>query len=86
MHYLQLRMEEGAQKEIRDYANAIYDLVKDKVPFTMKAFQDFRLNSIQLSGPEIECLKNKTLPKSPGEKREFLSKLKKLGLNNYISI
>jgi len=86
MHYLQLRMEEGAQKEIRDYANAIYDLIKDKVPFTMKAFTDYRLTSIQLSGVEIECIKNKTLPESPGEKREFIHKLEKLGLNNYITI
>ncbi len=86
MHYLQLRMEAGAQKEIQDYATAIYQLVKDKVPHTMKAFSDFRLNSIQLSGVEVECLNTKTLPKSPGEKREFLSKLKKLGLENYITI
>ncbi len=86
MHYLQLRMEAGAQKEIQDYANAIYELVKDKVPFTMKAFSDFRLKSIQLSEIEIECIKTKTLPKSPGEKRELLNKLKILGLENYISI
>lgn len=81
MHYLQLRMESGAQKEIRDYAVAIFQLVKPLCPITMKAFEDFRLNSIQLSGIEIDCIKNKYLPNSPGEKREFIEKLDKLGLS-----
>jgi thymidylate synthase (FAD) len=81
LHYLRLRMDEGAQKEIRDYAEAIYKLVEDKVPITMKAFRDYRLNSINLTGLEIECLKNKKLPESPGERREFLEKLKRLEIN-----
>ena len=80
MHYLQLRMEPGAQLEIREYANAIHDLVVNKAPFTMKAFRDFRLDAIQLSGVEIECIRSKTLPISPGEKREFLAKMERLGL------
>lgn len=81
MHYLQLRMEPGAQKEIRDYANAIYELVKPICPITMKAFRDFRTESIQLSSIEIDCIKNKYLPSSPGERREFVEKLDKLGLS-----
>lgn len=86
MHYLQLRMEAGAQQEIQEYARAMYDLIKEKVPYTMKAFSDFRLNIIQLSGVDIECIRTKTLPNSPGEKRELLNKLKILGLENYISL
>lgn len=86
MHYLRLRMEPGAQKEIRDYANAIYDLVKPFVPITMKAFIDFRMNVIQLSGPEIEAIANGTPIKSPGERREFEQKIKRLGLDKNISI
>jgi len=84
MHYLRLRMEPGAQKEIRDYANAIYDLVKPLVPITMKAFIDFRMNVIQLSGPEIEAISNGTPIKSPGERREFEEKIKRLGLDKNI--
>jgi thymidylate synthase (FAD) len=80
MHYLRLRLEPGAQLEIREYAEAIYKLVVDKAPLTMNAFSDFRLNTIQLSGVEIECIKNKTLPTSPGERREFLEKMKRLGI------
>lgn len=80
MHYLQLRMEPGAQKEIRDYADAIFNIVKGICPLTMKAFEDFRLNSIQLSGVDIECIRTKTLPTSPGERREFIQKLDQMGL------
>lgn len=85
MHYLQLRMEPGAQQEIQDYANAIFKLVEPLAPDTMKAFMDFRVNSMQLTGPEIELLKNghlsaEEITLSPGEKREFIDKLKRLGL------
>ena len=80
MHYLHLRMDSHAQKEIREYANAIYTLVEPLVPITMKAFTDFRVNAMHLSGPEIESLKTGTIIKSPGERREFNEKLERLGL------
>ncbi len=80
MHYLRLRMELGAQKEIREYAEAIYELIKPLVPVTMKAFMDFRMNSIQLSSPEIEAIANGTPIDSIGERREFEEKLILLGL------
>jgi thymidylate synthase (FAD) len=73
-------MELGAQKEIREYAEAIYELIKPLVPVTMKAFMDFRMNSIQLSGPEIEAIANGTPIDSVGERREFQEKLILLGL------
>jgi len=85
MHYLRLRLEPGAQKEIRDYANAIYQLIQPLVPITMKAFVDFRMNAIQLSGPEIEAIANGTPIESIGERREFEEKLKLLGLDKNIS-
>jgi len=85
MHYLRLRLEPGAQKEIREYAEAIYEIIKPLVPITMKAFIDFRMNSIQLSGPEIEAIANGTPIESLGERREFEEKLKLLGLDKNIS-
>ena len=80
MHYLHLRMDSHAQKEIREFANAIYTLVEPLVPITMKAITDFRVNAMHLSGPEIESLKTGTIIKSPGERREFIEKLERLGL------
>jgi len=86
LHYLQLRMESGAQQEIQDYAHAIYKLVEPLVPLTMKAFQDFRVNSMQLTGPEVVLVAQGKLSESelsdmsPGERREFIQKLKRLNL------
>ena len=78
MHFLQLRMHETAQLEIREYANAIFKLIEPLVPLTMEAFKDFRLDAITLTGPEIEALNSGKLIEAPGEKREFEEKLKRL--------
>ena len=81
MHYLHLRMDEHAQMEIRHYANAIYELVQPLVPVTMEAFKDFRINSMHLTGPEIESIATGKRIDSPGERREFEEKLKRLNIN-----
>ena len=81
MHFLQLRMDHHAQEEIRDYATAIYELVQPLVPHSMEAFMDFRVNAMQLTGPEIEALNSGKEIESPGERREFEEKLKRLKLN-----
>jgi thymidylate synthase (FAD) len=79
MHYLRLRMEPGAQEEIRVYANEIFSIVEKLAPISMRAFVDFRVNSLTLSGPEVEAFKNGTKLSSPGEQREFENKMKLLG-------
>jgi thymidylate synthase (FAD) len=81
MHFLQLRMDHHAQKEIRDYATAIYELVQPLVPYSMEAIMDFRVNALQLTGPEIEAIATGKEIESPGEQREFQEKLKRLKLN-----
>lgn len=82
MHYLQLRLEPGAQQEIRVYAEAIRDLVAPLVPLTMKAFNDYRLNSLQLSALDIECIKARSLAPMANkrERKEFVAKLDALDL------
>jgi thymidylate synthase (FAD) len=82
LHYLHLRMDGHAQKEIRDYATAIFELVKPLVPITMEAFMDFRVNAMQLTGPEIEALATGKEIESPGERREFQEKLKRLKIKS----
>ena len=71
MHYLHLRMDEHAQMEIREYANAIYELVQPLIPVTMEAFKDFRIDAMHLTGPEIRALAGGEKIESPGERREF---------------
>ena len=85
MHYLHLRMGEGAQKEIRDYANTIYRIVEPLAPLTFRAFRDFKLNSIKFTRPELDVLAG-LIPKLPeefeglskGESNEFKAKLLKM--------
>ena len=57
LHFLALRMDAHAQKEIRDYATAIGErIVARWVPLTWEAFQDFRLQGDSLSRHEKEIL------------------------------
>lgn len=42
MHFLALRMDKHAQIEAREYANAIYNLLKEILPETMKLFDLYR--------------------------------------------
>ena len=58
LHFLELRMEDHAQKEIRDLANQVYELIKPLCPVTCEAFEDFRLGSITLSRREVEAILN----------------------------
>jgi thymidylate synthase (FAD) len=56
-HFLGLRMEAHAQKEIRDYATLIGEsIVSVLFPKSWKAFVDYRLNAMALHGREIEVI------------------------------
>jgi thymidylate synthase (FAD) len=57
LHFLALRSDPHAQYEIRVFAEAIVDIVKDWVPHTYGAFQDYRLGGAFLSQAEVELLK-----------------------------
>lgn len=76
LHFLRLRMDDHAQKEIQDLAKAMYELVKPVVPFTCEAFEDFRLGSVTLSRLEVEAMREgrKEIP-GKGENQEFQAKL-----------
>ena len=56
-HFLRLRADPHAQYEIRVYAEVICDLVKAWVPAAYGAFEDYRLNAAQISGPAMEALR-----------------------------
>jgi thymidylate synthase (FAD) len=80
-HFLSLRMDEHAQQEIRDYANAMFAMVRKIVPIATEAFVDYELESLHLSRLEIEALRgdgtiNTT---NKGEQAEWLTKKKRLG-------
>ena len=56
-HFLRLRADEHAQYEIRVYAEVIMSIVKDWVPLAYAAFENYRLNSIQISEVAVSCIK-----------------------------
>jgi thymidylate synthase (FAD) len=85
MHFLRLRADAHAQFEIRVYAEAICELVKAWVPATWAAFEDYRLNGAQFSGPGMavlrrmlagEAVTQESSGMSKGEWREFEAMLK----------
>ena len=57
LHFLKLRCDSHAQKEIRDYADVILDLVREWVPLTAEAFDDFVLEGEKLSRMELAVVR-----------------------------
>lgn len=87
LHYVKLRIDSShAQHEIVLLAQIMYGMVRKVVPIACQAFEDYELNSITFSGPELMLLasmitdenrsKNDTL--STREKNEFNEKLKRM--------
>ncbi|WP_227285080.1 FAD-dependent thymidylate synthase [Boseongicola sp. H5] len=79
-HFLRLRADAHAQYEIRVYAEAIAEMVKDWVPAAYGAFEDYRMGGVNLSGKGVDCLRRmlsgervtqKNSGMSKGEWREF---------------
>ncbi len=79
-HFLRLRADAHAQYEIRVYAEAICDVVRDWVPAAYSAFEDYRLGGVQFSAKGMDCLRRmlagetvtqETSGMSKGEWREF---------------
>ena len=83
-HFSKLRMDSHAQQEIRDYAVAMYELVKPLFPICCDAFEDYVLNARTFSAKEMKIIKDNlngswVMAKyglSERESKEFLEKLK----------
>ena len=57
LHFLDLRMDEHAQYEIRAYATTIAEEIVSKwVPMVWEAFLDYRRHAMQLSRIEVEVI------------------------------
>ena len=87
-HFLGLRLDSHAQYEIRVYAEEMAKIARAVAPNSYEAFEDYHLNSISLSGPEVECMKEILKGKSTEEvaesinnkreREEFLAKFAKI--------
>lgn len=90
LHFLELRLDQHAQYEIRVYAEAMAKMVKENLPLTWKAFEDYALQSVRFSRLELDELRRliegegldlQQIERNISNKRErgeFLEKLKKL--------
>jgi thymidylate synthase (FAD) len=59
LHFLGLRMDSHAQKEIRDYATVIGEqIIAPLFPEVWAAFSDYRLNGMFLTGPDKIALRD----------------------------
>lgn len=96
LHFLKLRLHPHAQKEIRDYAEKIAAIVREKFPVTWQAFSDYRLKAVTFSWPEQQILTAhfagdeetatrlyEKLGKS--EKKDFVPKCYAIGVDKFTS-
>lgn len=72
-HFLRLRLDSHAQYEIRVYAEAIANIIKQIVPIAYQAFEDYILNAVRFSRNELEALKMMICNEIPSD--ETLSSL-----------
>ena len=84
LHFLHLRADSHAQYEIRVFAQAMMDVVKQWVPIAYNAFIDHRVNSVSISGKGMDVLKKMlkgeqvTQETSGMSKREWTELMEKL--------
>ena len=86
LHFLNLRADSHAQYEIRVYAEALLDVVKQWVPLTHAAFMDYRMGAYELSAKGLavvrrrlrgEQVERESSGMSPGEWRELMETLER---------
>ena len=56
-HFLQLRLDHHAQREIREYAEVMLELVRKVCPIATEAFENHRLNGRSFSADEVEAIR-----------------------------
>ena len=88
-HFIRLRSDSHAQREIRDYSDAMYELVKPKFPLCCEAFEDYVRDAVTFSKHEMELIREAIWDGRGGlqesehlgkrETKEFLEKLEVKG-------
>lgn len=83
MHFSRLRLDPHAQYEIRVYADAMAQIVKDAFPLAWEAFEDYELYAEKFTRLELGVLKR--LLKARGiefNSAELLQQAKNIGMDN----
>jgi thymidylate synthase (FAD) len=66
-HFLSLRLDPHAQREIRLYAEVLFDIAKKVAPLSCAAFERHTLHAVSFSGPEFAELSRRLDPAQKGE-------------------
>jgi thymidylate synthase (FAD) len=74
LHFLSLRADPHAQYEIRAYAEALCDLVRDWVPATWAAFEDYRLGAVTFSAKGMAVLRRMLAGETVTQEESGMSK------------
>jgi thymidylate synthase (FAD) len=79
MHFLKLRLDGHAQKEIRDYGKVILEIARRVAPLTIASFENNIQQGVSFSGEELEALRDvlagKENPLSGKKLERFTAKL-----------
>ena len=81
LHFLKLRMDPHAQWEMRQYANAMAEIVKNSVPICWKAFEDYQLKATKLTRPEKDVIAS-LISGMEFSEEQVLSAAGRVGLSN----
>lgn len=72
-HFLSLRLDPHAQKEIRVYAEVMADIAKTVAPIAYEAFEDYALNAVSFSREEMRLILQAIDPTKIGLAKNSLS-------------
>ncbi len=73
-HFLRLRADPHAQYEIRVYAEAIAEAVRDWVPLAFAAFEDYRMGGVHLSKGALDVVRRMLAGEDVAQETSGLSK------------
>ena len=76
LHFLKLRLDSHAQKEIRDYANVLLEITRKVAPMAVSSFENHQQHGVNFSGEEMEDLRAMLEGKEPALTGKKLERLK----------
>lgn len=88
MHFLRLRIDPHAQKEIRVYAESIVELIEEncELEYALEAFKDYIVDKPNISKFEVDAIKNVLKDMLGDEYTKFLVNMKEeIGKNDKMS-
>ncbi len=82
MHFMKLRSDAHAQKEIRVYSDVMRDVLAEMFPVCMEAFEEYQMGAVQFSKTEIELMRE-FVAGTDGQFEQFMvPRLKERGMTD----